>query len=289
MPQEFGLGAGNLVANLTDTAGTPHWVTAPGGTIAANVWQHIALTYDRASGIARLYCRGALVGEAALGSFSPDTRPDLYLGRRPSGDGNVSYRGRLDELSIYRRALNSAEIASIATAGAAGKCRVPSRLDDLVALVTGLPPEVDTQPLLATLASVRSAIERGNLRSAIHQLGAFQNKVRAQLGSSRPDLSAQVIALAQLLIETLDPTGARRADLTGLAGRPMRIDRVLRDGNRARLWGFAPPGIACCIQGSPDLRNWQHAGWANEIDDGVFEWMEDNIAPDIRFFRLLEP
>jgi Concanavalin A-like lectin/glucanases superfamily len=293
-PDEYGLGAGNLVANLTDAFGVSHFVKAPGGTVTANTWQHIALTYDRESGAGRLYCNGAIVAEANLGHYTPETSYDLYLGRRPAGDAVLSYHGLLDEISIYNRALSETEIHDVYSAGAAGKCRTPSALDELIQLVQGIPSPVNPQPLLASLEAVRASIQRGNLRSAIHQLGAFQNKVRAQIGGLNPSLSARIIADAQFIIETLDPTGARRQDLLALVDTPMRIERVQRiDDSGSPVWwvqGCGCPGIVCCVQRSLNLRDWEHAGFAVEVDDGVFEWMDPSTdQPETVFYRLLEP
>jgi hypothetical protein len=68
-----------------------------------------------------LYVNGVEVASANLGSFTPQTSYNLYLGRRASG-GVPSYSGLLDEGSLYNRALSQAEIQSIYSAGSFGKC-----------------------------------------------------------------------------------------------------------------------------------------------------------------------
>ena len=57
-----------------------------------------------------------------MGSFTPQTGYDLFLGRRPSSDLPAYYQGLLDEVSLYSRALSGAEIAALYNADAAGKC-----------------------------------------------------------------------------------------------------------------------------------------------------------------------
>ena len=47
------------------------------------------------------------------------TGTSLFLGGSPTAQGNVS---RMDEVSIYSRALGAAEVQAIVQAGAAGKC-----------------------------------------------------------------------------------------------------------------------------------------------------------------------
>jgi hypothetical protein len=108
-PGELGLGAGNLYADLVDTGGQSHQIMAPGGTITANKFQHVALTYDKGSGLATLYCNGTVVAQQTLGSFTPLTSSDFYIGHRPAG-GVGSFSGSIDEISLYSRALSAAEI-----------------------------------------------------------------------------------------------------------------------------------------------------------------------------------
>jgi alpha-tubulin suppressor-like RCC1 family protein len=122
-PGELGLGAGNLFSDLHGADGQVHWIMAPGGTITANTFQHVALTYDKGTGVATLYCNGAVVAQQTLGSFTPLTSYDFYIGRRPAAIGSVhSFSGSIDELSVYSRSLSVAEIQSIYNAGGAGKC-----------------------------------------------------------------------------------------------------------------------------------------------------------------------
>jgi hypothetical protein len=110
-PGELGQGAGNLFSDVHGADGQVHWIIAPGGTITANTFQHVALTYDKESGVAALYCNGRVVAQQNLGSFTPLTSYDFYIGRRPAAVGSVhSFSGSIDELSVYNRALSAAEI-----------------------------------------------------------------------------------------------------------------------------------------------------------------------------------
>ncbi|HUP90873.1 MAG TPA: LamG-like jellyroll fold domain-containing protein [Solimonas sp.] len=112
-------GAGTLFSNLVDTGGGNHTLSAP-GVMVAGQFQHVAVTYDKASGIATLYRNGAVVNRANLGTFTPQTAYDLYLGSHP-GSGNF-LPGLLDEVKIFNRALSAAEIERIYRAGSRGVC-----------------------------------------------------------------------------------------------------------------------------------------------------------------------
>jgi hypothetical protein len=98
-------GNGTLVFGVLTTAGS--FRVFAYSSLAANVWTHVAGTYDGAS--LRLYMDGTLINSAsASGTIVPGTR-DLWLGRAPWGEG---FTGRYDEVRIYDRALTAAEIAS---------------------------------------------------------------------------------------------------------------------------------------------------------------------------------
>lgn len=114
--------SGSLDADLVDVTGNHHVISSTAGLITTNTWQHVAVTYDKSSGVATLYLNGSVVGgPTTLGSFTPQTSYDLYLGSRPPGSSR--YVGQMDEVEIFNRALDTVEVAAIYNAGSAGKCR----------------------------------------------------------------------------------------------------------------------------------------------------------------------
>jgi hypothetical protein len=123
---------GALATAFSDTNGANFIiVTSPNGTLTAGVWQHVALTYDRATHMIRLYVNGGVVAQSAWSGDVPQTSYNLWVGRRPedcgggcSTDGTY-LTGPMDELSLYNRALATNEIAAIYAARGAGKCPLP--------------------------------------------------------------------------------------------------------------------------------------------------------------------
>lgn len=109
-----------LDANIVDVNQTGHEISTPANLLVAGVWQHIALTYDKASGLAAFYINGIVVTQANLGSFTPQTSfGNLLLGARTTY-GSASnpvgtFSGGLDEFGIYNRALSASEIQAICT------------------------------------------------------------------------------------------------------------------------------------------------------------------------------
>jgi prepilin-type processing-associated H-X9-DG protein len=111
-------GPGALYANIVDTGGGWNQIYSGAGAVTTNQFQHVALTYDKASGVGTLYCNGTVVARQVLGNFTPQTTYDLYLGRRPATSGETySFAGLLDEAAIFNRALTASEILAIYRTG----------------------------------------------------------------------------------------------------------------------------------------------------------------------------
>jgi RHS repeat-associated protein len=93
--------------------------------ITANAWTHIALTFDKPNGVARLYKDGvekAVLSQQSLVNISVRSGLSLYLGTYHGT--NFMYQGQLDEISLYTRPLFATEISDIHAAGALGKAPV---------------------------------------------------------------------------------------------------------------------------------------------------------------------
>jgi hypothetical protein len=135
---------GQLYANIVDTSGNlvpGHRIWTATGAVTYGAFQHVALAYDKASGLATIFCNGLVVTQQNLGTFTPLTSYNLYLGYYPLSApwGTATFAGKIDEMSIYNRALSSSEIAAVYNAGSYGKC------------VPQVPPFVITQPVNQTV------------------------------------------------------------------------------------------------------------------------------------------
>jgi len=108
---------GNLYANIIGTDGNVHIISTPPGTVRAGMFQFVALTYDKASGQAKLYYNGSVVTASYLGSFIPKTETSILIGERRDG-GEFHYKGMMDNVSVYSRALTIDEIQKIYAAQA---------------------------------------------------------------------------------------------------------------------------------------------------------------------------
>jgi hypothetical protein len=111
----------NLVANVVDDAApnrSNHILATAPNVVTAGVWQQVALTYDKASGMEALYINGTVAAETNCGSFTPQTSfPYLVLGARTTF-GSVehprsAFSGEMDEVGVFKRALSAAEIQAL--------------------------------------------------------------------------------------------------------------------------------------------------------------------------------
>jgi hypothetical protein len=129
-----------LFGNIFDTGGGSHVVQTPIAVMTSGQFQHVALTYDKTSGLTSIYHNGTLITSANIGSFTPRTSSNFYLGYRP---GSVVFNGEMDEPAVYDHALSGSEVRSIFTAGIAGKLKSSSTPAGLFRRVAGrsLAPE----------------------------------------------------------------------------------------------------------------------------------------------------
>ncbi|MBS1827033.1 MAG: DUF1592 domain-containing protein [Acidobacteria bacterium] len=93
-------------------------VSSPPGVIRPNTWQHVAAVVRRGKNETRLYVNGFLVAKGEIGAANLDNpRMNLHLGRIPNTPVAQQFRGEIDEVRIYRRALADTEIQGLIEPG----------------------------------------------------------------------------------------------------------------------------------------------------------------------------
>ncbi|MFO0759467.1 MAG: LamG-like jellyroll fold domain-containing protein [Byssovorax sp.] len=106
----FQVSSGVGVPNVADTTGLP------GGTISPGSWTHVAMTYDGATGINRVYVNGVQVNQRNRAGGITISNLNVVIGKEDSILPRY-YKGLIDEVQVYGRALTVAEIAAIYHAG----------------------------------------------------------------------------------------------------------------------------------------------------------------------------
>ncbi len=109
-------GRGSLRLETTGPDGKPNGgMMSPPGVLRPNLWQHVTAVVKRGKNEARLYVNGYAVAKGPVGLAHLDnSKLDLQLGRVP---GTATFKGDLDEVRLYRRALDEAEIQALIEPG----------------------------------------------------------------------------------------------------------------------------------------------------------------------------
>ena len=102
-----------------------HSFSTPNNVVSLNAWSHVAAVYDQSTGTRRIYVNGVKLAERIdppITVYSATNNASIGAQLSSSTAAAFFFGGRIDELSFYSRALTSAEIGAIFSAGAAGKC-----------------------------------------------------------------------------------------------------------------------------------------------------------------------
>ncbi|MEI7897406.1 MAG: LamG-like jellyroll fold domain-containing protein [bacterium] len=104
------LNTGVLECRLVTTAGFFEYV-APANTVIPQVWQHISWIYDGST--IKLYVNGNLVGSKAASGTFLGPAVAFGIGKSILGGFNFVYGGRVDEVSVWNKALTQTEIQNM--------------------------------------------------------------------------------------------------------------------------------------------------------------------------------
>jgi len=107
---------GTLRLETAGPGGQPNGtISSPTGVIRPETWQHVAAVVSRGKKEARLYVNGFVVARGEIGAANLDNpKMDVHLGGLPNVD---AFRGELDEVRLYRRALSEAELQALIEPG----------------------------------------------------------------------------------------------------------------------------------------------------------------------------
>jgi hypothetical protein len=101
------LNTGVMECRIVTTGGFFEYV-APANTIIPQVWQHIAWIYDGTA--IKLYVNGTLKGSSAASGTFLGENVTFGIGKSILGGFNFVYGGRIDEVSVWKKALTQSEI-----------------------------------------------------------------------------------------------------------------------------------------------------------------------------------
>jgi hypothetical protein len=100
------------VALVTDASKVDWWNS--GAAVPTNEWVHVAFTWDGATDTLKLYVGGVERASRALSGVNvADYNTALLIGDR--ADGQRSFKGKIDEVKIWRRVLDPSEFNPLST------------------------------------------------------------------------------------------------------------------------------------------------------------------------------
>ncbi len=135
-------------------------------------------------------------------------------------------------------------------------------------------------PLVATLSAALASINRGNLTAAVEQLGAFRDKVEAQVAPVDSSLADRLVRISQSI-----------AQILGGVAAPATLMTIHRHFNgKIRVQFSTRPVRTCIIEASTNLVDWQAVGSAPGGYDSGFEFEDPNSGGfPSRYYRVVEP
>ena len=105
-------GGGSRLRFRLKTGGVTTTLIATSGNLPESQWQHAAAVYDGST--MELFLDGAPVGSTGKsGTMSQNPAVPVWIGGNPTEPTSKPWRGRLDDVRIYDRALSAAELAAL--------------------------------------------------------------------------------------------------------------------------------------------------------------------------------
>jgi hypothetical protein len=223
-------GAPTAFLNIGGGRENAHQVRAS-RTLTREQWRHTALTYDGSD--LRVYVDGEECGRTTIGRPRVPVPASLVFGRRGdnAGDG-YHFRGALDEIRLYKRALAAEEVralfASPEARQMAGLAREWAFAPDGVAAATR--PSADWR---GASMELRLTTDGQTYTDRVEAVASWTRETVRRVAVSLAPGSPRLPSSARCTVEA--------SELPGNASRPVEYD-ALRDWFRVDLDGIEPVG-----------------------------------------------
>ena len=247
--------------------GKPVFTTHSGGACCSDMdsgtpltigtWTHVVMVHDGTKDI--IYFNGAQVNEKNVAGALDKTKHPLGIGYDPIDAGSF-FKGSLDEVQVYNRALSGAEVAALYTA----QNTAPNIADDLVANYTFSGNADDSTPFTnnATATGAQLSNDRFGKANKAYSFNGVSDKVEA---SNSPQLNSSYTTISFWVNPTAFP----------ISGEVY----LLSNGGWQERWKISMPnhgkpvftthsGGACCSDldsGTPlTLGTWTHVAMVHD-------------------------
>jgi len=96
---------GRIQAGITNASGTRKLVSSSAGSVVADNWNYVAMTYD--GSLLSIYANGSVIATSSFSGLINSTDILLLIGQF---QGSYYYQGYMDEVAIYSKVLSDSEI-----------------------------------------------------------------------------------------------------------------------------------------------------------------------------------
>lgn len=107
------LSSTNLEARFRNSSGINYDIVYTGFQL--NIWQHFVLTYDGSS--LKLYKNGSLVSSVSASGSINSSSETFFVGKLPFQSTSFQCSGKIDDVTLWNKALSLSEIQSLYTCG----------------------------------------------------------------------------------------------------------------------------------------------------------------------------
>lgn len=183
--------------------GSPNTAAVAQSNVAPDdTWQHVVGVFDRSQSLMRLYVNGVQAASATPPSTLLSTTHEVSVGsRKSSGSSSYDYNllGKVDEVSLYDRALTAAEISTHYNAAFVAGSTAHDTSDAVFGLaldtvVTPQPVSLVFNEVAAGGTNTGAVIELANPGSSAVDLGGIKLARYGDSGSQTRTLATQSLA-----------------------------------------------------------------------------------------------
>lgn len=246
----------------------------PANVLSPNVWQHVSATYDGA--FMRIYVNSIEVANKPQTGAIDNVAAPIVIGRNAANF--TGFPGKIDEISVYNRALSAEEVASISNAGIAGKYKTQATVPSDIA--AWYPADGNTDDLQAA----NSATMQGGATYAIGKVGqAFSlNGTNAYVSApstptNDPTGAANGATMeAWIYLNQLPSAAGRNFYILSKSGTGTTDDLAIfvgTDNGLKTLWGSSVSGGVITLQSG----QWYHVAVVYTPTDQVLRYYFNGV------------